>query len=109
MNDDLVSRSWLLEQLDGLGDTKLIKRNFVAMVSNAPTVASAPVSRCHGGGERGMIEITKEEFLDEICQRCTVDQRVKAGILTEDEAREECDCCACIMIAGMICDEAGIE
>lgn len=29
MNDDLVSRSWLLEQLDGLGDTKLIKRNFV--------------------------------------------------------------------------------
>lgn len=53
--------------------------------------------------------ITRDEFLDEICKRCTVDQRVKIGILTEDEAREECDCCACIMIAGMICDEAGIE
>ena len=109
MNDDLVSRSWIMEQLNGLGDTRLIKRNFVALVSNAPAVFSAPVSRCHGGGERGMSGITKDEFLDEICKRCTVDQRVRTGILTEDEAREECDCCACIMIAGMICDAAGIE
>lgn len=109
MNNDLISRSWLLAQLDGLGDTRLIKRNFVALVSNAPAVFSAPVSRCNGGGERGMSGITKDEFLDEICKRCTVDQRVKTGILTEDEAREECDCCACIMIAGMICDAAGIE
>lgn len=109
MNDDLVSRSWLLEQLNGLGDTRLIKRNFVSLVTNAPAVFSAPVPRCHGGGELGMIGITKDEFLDEICKRCTVDQRVKTGILTEDDAREECDCCACIMIAGMICDAAGIE
>ena len=56
-----------------------------------------------------MSGITKDEFLDEICKRCTVDQRVKTGILTEDDAREECDCCACIMIAGMICDAAGIK
>lgn len=109
MNNDLISRSWLLRQLDDIGDTRLIKRNFVALVTNAPAVDAVPVSRCHGGGERGMSGITKEEFLDEICKRCTVDQRVKTGILTEDEAREECDCCACIMIAGMICDAAGIE
>ena len=46
MNDDLISRSWLLEQLDGLGDTRLIKRNFVALVTNAPTVDAVPVVRC---------------------------------------------------------------
>lgn len=46
MNDDLISRSWLLEQLDGLGDTRPIKRNFVALVTNAPTVDAVPVVRC---------------------------------------------------------------
>ena len=46
MNDDLISRSWLLEQLDGLGDTRLIKRNFVALVTKAPTVDAVPVVRC---------------------------------------------------------------
>ena len=45
-NNDLISRSWLLEQLDGLGDTRLIKRNFVALVTNAPTVDDVPVVRC---------------------------------------------------------------
>lgn len=45
MNDDLISRSWLLAQLDGLGDTRLIKRNFVSLVTNAPTVDAVPVSR----------------------------------------------------------------
>ena len=79
------------------------------IVKCQPAADVAPVGRCHGGGERGMSWITKDEFLDEICKRCTVDQRVKTGILTEDEAREECDCCSCIMIAGMICDAAGIE
>ena len=67
------------------------------------------IGQCLEGGERGMSGITRDEFIDEICKRCTVDQRVKTGILTEDDAREECDCCACIMIAGMICDAAGIE
>lgn len=56
-----------------------------------------------------MTGITKEEFLDAICERCSVEQRARTGICTEEEAREECDCCACIMIAGMICEEAGIE
>lgn len=56
-----------------------------------------------------MMEITKEEFLESICERCAVTKRVRNGICTEEEAREECDCCACIMIAGMICEEAGIE
>ena len=46
MNDDLVSRSWLLEQLNGLGDTTLVKRNFVAMVKNATTIDAVPVVRC---------------------------------------------------------------
>ena len=43
---DLISRSWMMEQLDGLGDTRLIKRNFVAMVTNAPAVDAVPVVRC---------------------------------------------------------------
>lgn len=46
MNDDLIRRSWLLEQLDGLGDTRLIKRNFIALVTNAQTVDAVPVVRC---------------------------------------------------------------
>lgn len=46
MNDDLISRSWLLEQLDGLGDTRLIKRNFIALVTNTPTVDAVEVVRC---------------------------------------------------------------
>ena len=46
MNNDLISRSWLLGQLDGLGDTRLIKRNFVALVTNAPTADAVPVVRC---------------------------------------------------------------
>ena len=47
MNDDLISRSWLLAQLDGLGDTRLIKRNFVSLVTNAPAVDAVPVVRCN--------------------------------------------------------------
>lgn len=43
---DLISRSWMMEQLDGLGDTRLIKRNFIALVTNAPTVDDAEVVRC---------------------------------------------------------------
>lgn len=46
MMSDLISRSWLMEQLDGLGDTRLIKRNFVALVTNAPTIDAVPVVRC---------------------------------------------------------------
>ena len=46
MMSDLISRSWMMEQLDGLGDTRLIKRNFVAMVTNAPAVDAVPVVRC---------------------------------------------------------------
>ena len=44
MMSDLISRSWMMEQLDGLGDTRLIKRNFIALVTNAPTVDAVPVS-----------------------------------------------------------------
>ena len=43
---DLISRAWMMEQLDGLGDTRLIKRNFVALVTNAPTIDAVPVVRC---------------------------------------------------------------
>lgn len=46
MMSDLISRSWMMEQLDGLGDTRLIKRNFIALVTNAPTVDAVPVVRC---------------------------------------------------------------
>ena len=43
---DLISRSWMMEQLDGIGDTRLIKRNFIALVKNAPTIDAVPVVRC---------------------------------------------------------------
>ena len=43
---DLISRSWMMDQLDGLGDTRLIKRNFIALVANAPAVGAVPVVRC---------------------------------------------------------------
>lgn len=43
---DLISRSWMMEQLDGLGDTRLIKRNFIALVTNAQTVDAIEVVRC---------------------------------------------------------------
>ena len=43
---DLIRRSWMMEQLDGLGDTRLIKRNFIALVTNAPTVDAVEVVRC---------------------------------------------------------------
>lgn len=56
-----------------------------------------------------MIDVTREDFLESICKRCSVNKRLRAGICTEEESQEECDCCACIIIAGMICDEAGIE
>ena len=46
MMSDLISRSWMLEQLDGLGDTRLIKRNFIALVTNAQTVDAVEVVRC---------------------------------------------------------------
>lgn len=46
MMSDLISRSWMLEQLEGLGDTRLIKRNFIALVTNAPAVDAVPVVRC---------------------------------------------------------------
>ena len=46
MMSDLISRSWMMEQLDGLGDTRLIKRNFIALVANAPAVDAVPVVRC---------------------------------------------------------------
>ena len=46
MMSDLISRAWMMEQLDGLGDTRLIKRNFVALVTNAPTIDAVPVVRC---------------------------------------------------------------
>ena len=43
---DLIRRSWMMKQLDGLGDTRLIKRNFIALVTNAPTVDAVEVVRC---------------------------------------------------------------
>ena len=46
MMSDLISRLWMMEQLDSLGDTRLIKRNFIALVTNAPTVDSVEVVRC---------------------------------------------------------------
>ena len=46
MMSDLISRSWMMEQLDGLGDTRLIKRNFIALVTNAQTVDAVEVVRC---------------------------------------------------------------
>ena len=53
MMSDLISRSWLMEQLDGLGDTRLIKRNFIALVTNAQTVDAVEVVRCRYCKHRG--------------------------------------------------------
>lgn len=53
MMSDLISRSWMMEQLDGLGDTRLIKRNFIALVTNAPTVDAVEVVRCRDCKHRG--------------------------------------------------------
>ena len=36
MENDAISRAWLLEQLQDLGNTTLLKRNFIALVENAP-------------------------------------------------------------------------
>lgn len=46
MMSDLISRSWMMEQLEGLGDTRLIKRNFIALVKNATTIDAVSVVRC---------------------------------------------------------------
>lgn len=46
MNNDLISLPLPPGQLDGLSDTRLIKRNFVALVTNAPTADAVPVVRC---------------------------------------------------------------
>lgn len=43
----------MLEQLEGLGDTRLIKRNFIALVTNAPTVDAVEVVRCRDCKHRG--------------------------------------------------------
>ena len=53
MMSDLISRSWMMEQLDGLGDTRLIKRNFIALVTNAQTVDAVEVVRCRDCKHRG--------------------------------------------------------
>ena len=60
MMSDLISRSWMMEQLDGLGDTRLIKRNFIALVTNAQTVDAVEVVRCreckYWGDEDGKLQ-----------------------------------------------------
>ena len=43
MENDLISRAWLLEQLDGLENTTLLKWSVLALVNNAPRVE---VVRC---------------------------------------------------------------
>ena len=58
MMSDLISRSWMMEKLDGLGNTRLIKRNFVALVTNAPTIDAVP------GGKHDAL---REEFIDYVC------------------------------------------
>ena len=57
-NNDLISRSWLLEQLDGLGDTRLIKRNFIALVTNATTIDAVPKEK---------YDALREAFADYVC------------------------------------------
>lgn len=57
-NNDLISRSWLLEQLGGLGDTRLIKRNFIALVNNAPIVDAVTAEK---------YDALREAFVDYVC------------------------------------------
>lgn len=87
MNDDLISRSWILEQLDGLGDTRLIKRNFVALVTNAPTVDAVPVVICrdckHRDGVPGQPNIDCFQMHDD--DFCSYGER-KDGVWKEMSA-----------------------
>ena len=53
-------------------------------------------------------EISREEFMEMICERCVIAYRVQTGIIPEEQGQEECDCCPCAIIAGVICDAAGI-
>lgn len=46
MENDVISRAWLLEQLQDLGNTTLLKRNFIALVENAPAVDGVKIVRC---------------------------------------------------------------
>lgn len=46
MENDAISRAWLLEQLQDLGNTTLLKRNFIALVENAPAVDDVKIVRC---------------------------------------------------------------
>lgn len=46
MKNDAISRAWLLEQLQDLGNTTLLKRNFIALVENAPAVDDVKIVRC---------------------------------------------------------------
>lgn len=45
MENDAISRAWLLEQLQDLGNTTLLKRNFIALVENAPAEENMTVGR----------------------------------------------------------------
>lgn len=60
--DKLISQSWLLEQLNGLGDTRLIKRNFIALVNNAPAVDAVPAEK---------YDELRESFVDYVCSGIT--------------------------------------
>ena len=62
MNNDLISLPLPPGQMDGLSDTRLIKRNFVALVTNAPTADAVPVVRCRECNEG---EIDDPDFPDQ--------------------------------------------
>ena len=70
---DLISRSWMMEQLDGLGDTRLIKRNFIALVTNAQTVDAVEVVRCldckHRGTDYCIFHIKGEPADEELLRK----------------------------------------
>lgn len=53
-------------------------------------------------------DISREEFTEMICERCVIAYRVRSGIIPEEQGQEECDCCPYAIIAGVICDAAGI-
>lgn len=88
MMSDLISRSWMMEQLEGLGDTRLIKRNFIALVKNAPTVDAVEVVRCrdckHRGTDYCIFHINGEPADEELLRKldndfCSYGERKDGG------------------------------
>lgn len=59
--------------------------------------------------KRKKIDITTEEFIDMICERCHVGRSVERGVMDAEQAEPICDTCIAAIIACDICEKAGIK